>query len=236
MAEASVKTPAQHRTKCPAPGGTVDSGRGLLHAPPMITPQNPLVLGSGSPRRREILAGLGIPITVSPADVAEDVIPGEAPLDYLERVVADKLRAVAQRVTPEMGAGVLVADTTVVMGDSILGKPKDVDEAVSLLSELVGRTHVVYTRYALSRTERPDEAVRARTVASKVTMRPATPAEVRRYAETGEGLDKAGAYAVQGIGAFLIERIEGSYSNVVGLPACELIVDLVAAGLLAHFP
>lgn len=170
-----------------------------------------------------------------PADVVEDVKANEAPLDYLDRVVLDKLTAVVERLGEERYPGVLVADTIVVVEGAILGKPRDVDEAARLLERLVGRTHVVYTRYAIALASRMNGA-RARSVASKVTMRKASSDEVRRYAETGEGLDKAGAYAVQGIGAFLIERIDGSYSNVVGLPACEVILDLVELGLLAHFP
>jgi septum formation protein len=202
----------------------------------LITAETPLVLGSASPRRREILSGLGVPITVLPADVVEDVEPGEVPLVYLSRIVDKKLAATAARPDVAGAAGVLVADTTVVVDDAILGKPSDVRDAEALLSRLVGRTHVVYTRYAIARGPALATAVRARTVASKVTMRSASDVEIRRYAQTGEGLDKAGAYAVQGIGAFLIERIEGSYSNVVGLPACEVIVDLVGAGLLQKFP
>jgi septum formation protein len=202
----------------------------------VIGESTPLLLGSASPRRRDILQGLGLPIRVLPADVVEDVLPGEAPLSYLERVVADKLSAVAVRAAGEVFAAVLVADTTVVLGQRILGKPRDESEAEELLGLLVGRTHVVYTRYALAAAAAPNVSLRARTVESKVTMRAASAEEIRRYAATKEGLDKAGAYAVQGIGAFLIERIEGSYSNVVGLPACELVSDLVESGLLARFP
>jgi septum formation protein len=202
----------------------------------VIDENTPLLLGSASPRRREILSGLGIPIRVSPADVVEDVWPGEAPLAYLERVVEDKLSAVAARAAAARSAALLVADTTVVLGDRVLGKPRDTREAEELLSQLAGRTHVVYTRYAFRALGSADGAVYRRTVESKVTLRGASPDELRRYAATGEGLDKAGAYAVQGMGAFLVERIEGSYTNVVGLPACELVQDLLSAGLLSHFP
>jgi septum formation protein len=207
-----------------------------LHAPDVIGKLSPLLLGSASPRRRDILTGLGLPIHVLPADVLEDVLPGEAPLAYLERVVSDKLSAVAARSAGVTFGAVLVADTSVVLGERILGKPRDVAEAEELLSLLVGRTHVVYTRYAIARADEPGVAVCARTVASQVTMRPASSDEVRRYAATKEGLDKAGAYAVQGIGTFLIERIDGSYSNVVGLPACEVVSDFLEGGFLARFP
>jgi septum formation protein len=177
-----------------------------------------------------------IPLHVLPADVVEDVLPGEAPLPYLERVVSAKLEAVRRLASAEACAGFLVADTTVVLGDAILGKPADRDEAEALVTRLAGRSHTVYTRYALARADAPSIAATARTVESRVTLRSASPLEIRRYAETGEGLDKAGAYAVQGIGAFLIERIEGSYSNVVGLPACEVILDLLQLRMLEHFP
>lgn len=202
----------------------------------VIADATPLLLGSASPRRRDILAGLGIPFFVLPADVDEAVAPGEAPAAYLERIVDAKLAAVARRAGSATFAGVLVADTTVVLGERILGKPADVAEAEQLLGALAGRTHVVYTRYALARAEAPATPVVRRTVATQVTLRAASSEELRRYAATGEGLDKAGAYAAQGLGAFLVERIDGSYANVVGLPACELVADLVQSGLLERYP
>jgi septum formation protein len=131
---------------------------------------------------------------------------------------------------------VVVADTIVVLGDSVLGKPRDVDEAEETLKRLAGRTHRVLTRYAVSVSPDSERVRVARTVESDVTIRAAAPAELRAYAETGEGLDKAGAYAAQGIGSFLVERISGSYTNVVGLPTCELVMDLRALGLLVAFP
>jgi septum formation protein len=201
-----------------------------------ISASTPLVLGSGSPRRREILTGMGLALRILPADVAEDVVDGEPPHTYLERVVRDKLVAVSRRLDSTRYAGVLVADTIVVLDEQILGKPRDEADAARLVGQLVGRTHEVFTRYAVSVAAAPARAAVSRTVASRVTMRAADAAEVTGYAGTGEGLDKAGAYAVQGLGAFLVERIEGSYSNVIGLPACEVIVDLREVGLLERFP
>jgi septum formation protein len=198
-----------------------------------------------------LLASLGLPFAVLPADIVEDVQPGERPHPYLERIASAKLAAVQARLeregrpgtAAEAVAAILVADTTVVIDDSIVGKPADVAEAVGILTRLVGRTHTVLTRYLVAaapldgaqRGSRPAPLV-ARTVQSEVKLRAATREEVLGYAASGEGLDKAGAYAAQGLGAFLVEAVMGSYTNVVGLPVCELVSDLRAAGLLRAFP
>lgn len=204
-------------------------------ATPTISSACPILLGSGSPRRREILAGLGLPFCVSPPDVDESVLPDEVPEAFLARVVSDKMAAV--RSSRPKGdpahSVVLVADTVVLIDGRILGKPTDKREALTLLRGLAGRTHYVHTRYALA----PEGGrTLARTVVSEVSLRAAGDIELQRYAASGEGLDKAGAYAAQGLGSFLVERISGSYSNVVGLPACELIQDLKLLGLLSTFP
>ncbi len=201
-----------------------------------ISASHPLCLGSASPRRRELLIGLGLPLQILPANVEEDAQQGERPLQYLERVVADKWSAVCQKVpTLAECAAVLVADTIVVVDEEILGKPTDTADAARLLGRIVGREHVVYTRFAIG-TPGNDSEMSQRTVATRVFLRAATDQEIARYAATGEGLDKAGAYAAQGIGSFLIERVEGSYTNVVGLPICELIVELQRLQLLSEFP
>jgi septum formation protein len=202
-----------------------------------VSPSTPLVLGSASPRRRDILSSMGIPIVVVNGEVDEMRREEERSGTYLERVVRDKLADVVGRLVDQVTVpGVVVADTIVVLNDDILGKPRDIAEAAELVSRLVGRSHVVRTRYALSVAPELERPWVERTVESIVTMRSASDEQVRRYAETGEGLDKAGAYAAQGIGAFLIQRILGSFSNVVGLPACELVQDLEASGLLVGFP
>jgi septum formation protein len=201
----------------------------------MISAETPLVLGSASPRRRDILSGLGIAIRVAPADIPEHLQEGEDALGYVSRIVQEKLAAVAARLDAPL-SGVLVADTIVVIDGSVLGKPVDVADAERLLRRIAGKTHTVYTRYAISLPDSPAVAAVARTVATEVSLRAASPEELARYAASGEGLDKAGAYAAQGLGAFLIERIVGSYSNVVGLPACEVVLDLRALGLIEHFP
>jgi len=201
----------------------------------MISAETPLVLGSASPRRKDILSALGLPIRVEPADIPEHVALSEQPLDYVSRIVSEKLSAVAARLSLAFSA-VLVADTVVVIDGEVLGKPRDVADAARLLRRIVGRTHTVFTRYAISLPDAPAVIRVARTVATEVSLRAASDDEITRYAASGEGLDKAGAYAAQGLGSFLVERMVGSYSNVVGLPACEVVLDLRTLGLLGPFP
>jgi septum formation protein len=197
----------------------------------LIDAQHPLVLGSGSPRRREMLSALRLPFQVLAADIDEERLAGEPPLDYLTRIAAEKLSGVRARLGNAPHAAILVADTTVVIDGDVLGKPLDEADAVRLFSRIAGRVHQVFTRYAIGLPGEPGVKV-ARTVETRVHIRAAAADEIRAYAATGEGLDKAGAYAAQGIGTFFIERVEGSYSNVVGLPACEVLADLRALGLL----
>jgi septum formation protein len=204
----------------------------------MISARLPLLLGSRSPRRRDILDSLRIPFSALPADVIEEMEAGEAPEPYLERIVLAKLAAVAERALSASRpfSAILVADTIVVLGSSILGKPRDVEQAEEMLTELCGRTHQVYTRYAIASAPPFATPSRARSVRTAVSLKAASRREIRRYAESGEGLDKAGAYAAQGLGSFLVERVEGSYTNVVGLPAAEIVNDLTELGLLGEYP
>lgn len=197
----------------------------------LIDASRPLVLGSGSPRRREIISALGLPFEVLAADIDEDHRAGETPLAYLERIAAEKLAAVRARVGERAFGAILVADTTVVIDGDVLGKPTDVEDAARLFGRIAGRVHSVYTRYAIGLPGN-GSASRAHTVETQVHIRAVDADEIRAYAATGEGLDKAGAYAAQGIGSFFIERVVGSYSNVVGLPACEVLADLRALGLV----
>jgi septum formation protein len=202
----------------------------------MIDDRRPLLLGSASPRRREILTTLGLPLRVAPPVVDESVLPGEGPLDYLARIADSKLKAVAVLQAARDAGAVLVADTTVILEGRILGKPEDIAEARAMLRALSGRAHQVSTRFAIASPDEPARAIHAETVSSTVVFRPLEGDEIDAYAATGEGLDKAGGYAVQGIGAFAVARVEGSYANVVGLPACEVILALRATGLLPRFP
>ena len=190
-----------------------------------------LLLGSGSPRRREILTSLRIPFVVHVADADESTLAGEGPAMYLERVVLAKLAAVTESAELTSTKAVLVADTSVIDDGAILGKPADVDEAEMMIARLAGRSHEVWTRFALGAPSRGGAVLHAETVVTRVTFRPLTADRIRAYAESGEGSDKAGAYAVQGLGAGIVARIEGSYTNVVGLPACEVLVALEGLGL-----
>lgn len=189
----------------------------------------PLVLASASPRRRALLAAAGIEFETIPADVPEIAIPGEAPRALAERLAAEKAASVARRLAGDPGRLVLGADTIVVVGEDALGKPDDAEHAVALLRRLVGRSHRVVTGVAL--TVSASQTLRIVSVESEVRMRAASDAEIRAYVATGEPLDKAGAYAAQGEGRRFIERIEGSETNVIGLPMDETLALLLEAGL-----
>ena len=185
----------------------------------------PLVLASASPRRRQLLEMLGIPVEVRPSAVPEIRKPGEAPRDYALRLAHDKARAVP-------GHLVLAADTIVVLDGELLEKPADEDDAVRMLLRLQGRTHDVVTAVAL----RADETVFEAIDVTAVTFRPAREGMLRAYARTGEPMDKAGAYGIQGYGAALVERIDGDFFGVMGLPI-RLVLDLLAeAGAPYSFP
>jgi septum formation protein len=189
----------------------------------------PLVLASASPRRHRLLAGAGLAFEVMPADIDESARPGETPEGLVERLSAGKARAVAARLGAEPPRWVLGSDTVVVLGECMLGKPRDPGHAVELLSRLVGRSHRVVSGVALLTSD--GGFARIRSVESRVRMRPADEAEIREYVAGGEPLDKAGAYAVQGQGRRFVERIEGSETNVIGLPLDETLALLREAGL-----
>lgn len=198
----------------------------------MLSQDHPLVLGSRSPRRAELLRSAAIPFVVNAADVDESIASGERWDAYVERVVESKLVAAERllRARPECLA-VLVADTVVVVDDAILGKPIDSAESAAMIRRLAGRSHQVSTRFALRAR---DGRVLRQTVTTVVEVDPLGPDEVARYVGTGEGLDKAGAYAIQGGFAFAVRSIRGSYSNVVGLPLAEVVESLRLLALLAR--
>jgi len=179
---------------------------------------------------------LGVPFVVRTADVDESARPGEAVGAYLERIARDKLDAVRARAAAEgaAAAGVLVADTIVVApGGAVLGKPRDDADAQAMIERLAGATHEVSTRFLLGAPGRDGRVEHAQTVTTRVTFRAVSSREAAAYAATGEGRDKAGAYAVQGRAAAFVERIDGSYSAVVGLPLSEVVVAMRALGWLA---
>ena len=192
-----------------------------------------LILASGSPRRRQLLEQIGLTFVVRSSDVDESVSPGLTPAQVVESLSARKGEAVAAEAAP--GDLVLSADTVVALDGAILGKPRDRAEAEAMLTALSGRTHQVYTGVTLLQDGRrlTEHEVTA------VTFRPLSPGEIAAYVSTGEPMDKAGAYGIQGLGALLVERLEGDYFNVMGLPLCRLgemlarfgVRPLEAAGL-----
>lgn len=185
-----------------------------------------LILASGSPRRRELLGGIGIGFDVVVSDVVEEQEPGEAVDAYVRRLARDKGAAVA---ASHPDAWVLSADTVVFIDEHVLEKPSSREDARAMLAKIAGREHVVYTGVALQNAHAGflEDTV----TASNVRMIDLTPDEISWYVETGEPMDKAGSYAVQGIGAMFIESIDGSYSNVVGLPLSVVYDMLKRAGV-----
>jgi septum formation protein len=194
----------------------------------MSSPAPSLVLASASPRRRKLLAEAGVAFAVMPADIDESPRAGESPRELVLRLAREK----AEVVAAQLGGArrfVLGSDTVVVVGEEVLGKPRDPAHATVLLSRILGRRHTVLTGIAL--VDAASGAARTRCVASEVVMRDATDAEVRAYVAGGEPLDKAGAYALQGEGRKFVERVIGSETNVIGLPMDETLALLREAGI-----
>jgi len=182
-----------------------------------------LVLASASPRRRHLLAALGVPFIVLPTDVDERPGSGEAPTAFARRMADEKARAAFR-----LRAGwVLGADTIVELDGTIFGKPRDAADAAAMLGRLASRTHIVRT--AVTLLSPSGTIAEATVVATEVSFRPLDAAAITAYVATGEPLGKAGAYAIQGEGAHLVDRVVGSYTNVIGLPLPE-----VATWLRAH--
>ncbi|WAB97214.1 MULTISPECIES: nucleoside triphosphate pyrophosphatase [Pseudomonas] len=183
----------------------------------------PLYLASGSPRRRELLAQIGVPFTVISAPIDESALPDESAVAYVERLARSKAEAgLASLAGP---AVVLGADTAVVLDGRILGKPENREDALAMLADLAGREHQVLTAVALS----DGQCCLSVCVTSNVRFRAIGPEEAQRYWASGEPVDKAGGYAIQGLGAVFVTGLQGSYSAVVGLPLSE------TAELLAQF-
>jgi septum formation protein len=174
-----------------------------------------LTLASSSPRRRQLLEMLGIPVRVLPSNIPEIRRPVETPMDYVERLAREKALSVP-------GGLVLGADTTVVVRDEVLEKPLDPADALRMLRKLQGRTHQVVTSVALV----ADETIHQATDVTNVVFRRLTDSFLEAYVATGEPMDKAGAYGIQGYGAALVERIDGDFFSVMGLPI-RLVLELL---------
>jgi septum formation protein len=184
------------------------------------------ILASASPRRRELLASIGLEFEVKPSNVPEVRQDGEAPEEYVARLSRDKANALAEQHPSEW---IIAADTTVLLGEELLEKPVDARDAERMLATIAGKTHIVYTGVTLENAGRGYRDTRV--AESEVRMLPLERNEIEWYVRTGEPLDKAGAYAVQGIGAMFIDSIHGSYTNVVGLPLATLFQMLRRAGI-----
>lgn len=199
----------------------------MTQAPGAYRALTDLVLASASPRRCELLMLAGLDFEVLPGAAEPEPEAGEAPAPFaLRAALAKALDAFGRR--PQ--AVVLAADTIVVLDGRILGKPRDMADALHTLTELSGRSHEVITGCAICAPGRAPETF---SVSTLVTLAPAPKAALEAYAATGEPMDKAGSYAIQGRGGFLVRRIEGSYSNVVGLPVAEVLAALAARGFIA---
>ena len=199
-----------------------------------MTAPKSIVLASQSPRRAALLKGLGLDFDIIPSDIEEIRRPDEQPVDFARRAALEKGQEVCERLrhrgrTP----WIISADTIVVLGDRVLLKPKDNAEAHEMMSALEGRTHQVITGWAIGRA---DTRFRVEHNETDVTFHPLSKGEITRYVDTKEGLDKAGAYAIQGIGAYLVSEIKGNYFNVVGLPVSHVARALVRAGALPYYP
>jgi septum formation protein len=186
-----------------------------------------LFLASRSPRRRDLLRQIGVEPEVVPADVDESRLPGETPIDYVARLARLKAQTAWHALPSTRRGPLLAADTAVVLGSEIFGKPADRDQGLDMLGRLSGRTHEVVTGVALMTARGLDLRVNV----SHVTFRALDRTECEAYWETGEPSDKAGAYAVQGRAAVFIRELAGSYSGVMGLPLFETAELLRAAGI-----
>jgi septum formation protein len=187
-----------------------------------------VVLASASPRRRQLLDLIGIAHEVRPADIDESMRPREAPRRHAERLAREKATAIAKR-DPDLIT--IAADTIVVINRKVLGKPRDADDAARMLALLSGREHVVTTAVAVSRGKKLRSAVEE----VRVKFRRLRDDEIEAYIATGEPMDKAGAYGIQGYGATIVERIEGDYFAVMGLPIVRLIGLLRDVGVRYQF-
>ena len=188
-----------------------------------------LILASQSPRRKYLLEQAGLDFSIIPSDIDESVVPLEAPVDYVRKLAEIKADDIADSYPYNW---VLGADTIVLIDDEILGKPESKAGALAMLQKLNGRTHQVYTGYSLICKSK--NRVISKTIITDVLFKTLTDHELEWYINTPEPFDKAGSYAIQGLGTFLVKSISGSYTNVVGLPVCEVIETLLAENVIGQ--
>ncbi len=186
------------------------------------------VLASSSPRRRELLASLGLDFEVIAPQVLESACDGESPLDFAKRMAREKALYVCAQQRP--GRIVVGSDTVVSVSGEIFGKPRDEEDALSMLQKLSGVTHEVITGFCVAKS--PGDVLHLGATRTEVRMKSLDTEGMRRYIKTGEPMDKAGAYAIQGAGSCLVEWIKGSYTGVVGLPLFELVSVLSDIGVV----
>jgi septum formation protein len=197
----------------------------------MMTTAPQLILASRSPRRRYLLEQAGITFAVIPSSFDEDSVQLTEPASYVKTLAEAKANQVAQQYPDSWTIG---ADTIVTIDDAILGKPADPREAQEMLEQLSGQSHAVFTGYAIVCPN--TQTCISDAIRTEVAFKALTSDEIAWYIQTGEPFDKAGAYAIQGMGTFLVRRINGSYTNVVGLPVCEVIETLLKLGVVAMSP
>lgn len=187
-----------------------------------------LILASNSPRRKDFFQDLGLTFTIRAEEIDETPLAGELPVSFVERMAREKARTVSGKCNDSY---VVAADTVVCLENQILGKPENRADAVKMLTALSGRSHIVRSGYCVMNLSEKVEVVGS--VATNVYFSDFSSAVAKAYVSCGESLDKAGAYGIQGKGAFLVEKIEGSYSNVVGLPLAEVVAVLEQLGIIA---
>lgn len=192
-----------------------------------------VVLASASPRRKELLQRAGVAFEVIPA-TGEEIITGENPREVVMKLAFKKAKEVAGKLAAKDGGELLIlgADTVVTYDGAVLGKPRDEADAVRMLSVLSGSTHSVFTGVALIYQARGTERVLNFYQETRVTMYPMSPEEIQAYVRSGEPMDKAGAYGIQGRGAVFIEKIDGDYNNVVGLPIARVYQEMKKLGVV----
>ncbi|MFN2302222.1 MAG: Maf family protein [Anaerolineales bacterium] len=185
-----------------------------------------LILASNSPRRKELFSLFGWPFEVIPADIDEKRLPKESPMDYVRRLAREK----AQEVANQCQGLIIAADTIVVDGDELLGKPTDQQDAARMLRQMCGRTHQVYTGFSI--LDIPTGKFYEDICRTDVHMRNYSEEDIRSYIATGDPMDKAGAYAIQHADFHPVERLTGCYASVMGLPLCQLAIGLKKFGLM----